>query len=370
MGRRETLVARSIVFAILNHKDDGKPPKKPTLLGRALRLFNLYWLTFELLRNDLFRDLRTSWGIPEGDYKASFLARGTTNRKLDALQALGDMGFSGSTFFSTSDSKYLVKSIPRNFENSFFKKELVEPYATYMTANKDSILVRITDFLQSRHKSIGMLLGLAPSHHIIMDNLLCGSGDGGTEGNGTRWESWDLKPTSFFYPERDIAGGALTSESTKARLPDKFEDKIYLTQQQKDEFTTQLRNDTRFLADANIVDYSLFLVRIVNEANPDAKVPSLDALPGQERPQRQEQQEDKATWRTGIPSPDGKQVYRATVLDFFWSKHSMHAKAMTSLIKTYNVIDEQGPMSITAESSEYRDRFLKMCEEIIEVRAE
>lgn len=368
MGRRGTLVARSIVFAILNHKDDGKPPKKPTLLGRALRLFYLYWLTFELLRNDLFRGLRATWAILEGDYKASFLARGSTSKKLNSLEDLGDMGFSGSTFFRTSDSKYLVKSIPRGFENSFFKKELIEPYAAHMTANADSVLVRITDFLQSRHKSIGMLLGLAPSHHIVMENLLCGSEDGGAEGNGTKWESWDLKPTSYFYPERDVAGGALASESTKARLPDKFKDKIYLTQQQKDDFTTQLKNDTQFLADANTVDYSLFLVRVVNETDPDAKVPSLTALPGQER--QQEEGRAPATWRTGIPSPDGKQVYRATVLDFFWSKHSTYAKAMTGLIKTYNVIDEQGPMSITAESSEYRERFLKMCEEIIEVRAE
>jgi hypothetical protein len=40
---------------------------------------------------------------------------------------------------------------------------------------------------------------------------------------------------------------------------------------------------------------------------------------------------------------------------------------MTGLIKTYNLIDERGPMSLTAVSSEYRERFLNMCKEFIEV---
>ncbi|KAH7029263.1 phosphatidylinositol-4-phosphate 5-kinase-domain-containing protein [Microdochium trichocladiopsis] len=361
MGRRERRVARSIVFAILNNKDDGKPPKKPSLLARALRLLNLYWLTFELLRRDLFSSLRSAWGIPETEYKASFVARGSKKKK-DALEPLGDMGYSGSTFFRTSDARYLVKSVPRGFENSFFKKELIVPYAEHMQHNPGSILVRITDFLQSRHKSIGMFFGLAPSHHIVMDNLLCGS-SGGDEGSvpNTKWESWDLKPTSYFFPERDVAGGALASEATKSRLPDEFDDKIYLTVAQRDEFLAQLRRDTKLLADANAVDYSLFLVRVTNEQDQDAQVPSVTT---------QQEHDGKPSWRTGITSPDSKQTYRAAVLDFFWSKHSMHAKAMTGLIKTYNVIDERGPMSITAESSEYRDRFVKMCEEMIEVQGE
>ncbi|KXJ90204.1 phosphatidylinositol-4-phosphate 5-kinase [Microdochium bolleyi] len=285
------------------------------------------------------------------------------------------MGYSGSTFFRTSDGRYLVKSVPRSFENSFFKRELILPYAEHMRAHSEgSILVRITDFLQSRHKSLGMLLGLAPSHHIVMENLLCGSD--GAAGDNTKWESWDLKPMSYFFPERDVAGGVLASEATKSRLPDKFEGKIHLSRNQRDEFLEQLRKDTQLLADANAVDYSLFLVRVTNDTDPDAEVPGVAkitedfAMGTSSQPEQQQRQDKKPTWRTGITSPDGKQVYRAAVLDFFWAKHSMHAMAMTGLIKTYNVIDEQGPMSITAESSEYRDRFIRMCEEMIEVQAE
>ncbi|KAH7012432.1 phosphatidylinositol-4-phosphate 5-kinase-domain-containing protein, partial [Microdochium trichocladiopsis] len=360
MGRREKLVARSIVFAILNNKDDGKPPTKPSLLRRALRLLNLYWLTFDLLRNELFISLRAAWGVPEDRYRASFVAEGRRKGSQGgSLEALGDMGYSGSTFFRTSDGRYLVKSVPRSFENSFFRRELILPYAEHMRAHREgSILVRITDFLQSRHKSLGMLLGLAPSHHIVMENLLCGS-DGAAVDN-TKWESWDLKPMSYLFPERDVAGGVLASEATKSRLPDKFEGKIYLSRSQRDEFVEQLRKDTQLLADANAVDYSLFLVPGMARITEDST--TATSQPEQQR------QDKKPTWRTGITNRDGKQVYRAAVLDFFWAKHSMHAKAMTGLIKTYNVIDEQGPMSITAESSEYRDRFVRMCEDMIEVQ--
>jgi hypothetical protein len=41
---------------------------------------------------------------------------------------------------------------------------------------------------------------------------------------------------------------------------------------------------------------------------------------------------------------------------------------MTGLIKTYNLVDNQGPMSVTTTSDEYRERFLKMCNEMIEVK--
>jgi len=76
------------------------------------------------------------------------------------------------------------------------------------------------------------------------------------------------------------------------------------------------------------------------------------------------------SWRTGIPSSDGKYAYRAAVLDFFWSKHKVYAKAMTGLISVYNIVGKQGHMSITTTAPEYRERFQKMCAELIEVRDE
>lgn len=78
------------------------------------------------------------------------------------------VGFSGSTFFTTADSKYVVKSVPRHFEHSFFKDDMLVPYVDYMKSSPWSLLIRITDFLECVQHSVGSMLGMAPSHHIGM----------------------------------------------------------------------------------------------------------------------------------------------------------------------------------------------------------
>lgn len=271
------------------------------------------------------------------------------------------MGYSGSTFFTTHDAKYLVKSIPRHFEHSFFKNDMLVPYAEYMLNNPTSLLCRITNFLEYMQGSLGHTLGLAPGHHIAMENILYGK-----DADDADWENFDLKPMSYFYPERDVAGGALTSEATKSKLADDFNDKILLTLDQAEDLKAQLEKDTRLLAQCNAVDYSLFLVRIPYH---DAADPTSGTGSNIVTPNRAPFVPPKPpSWRTGIRSVDGKYIYRAAILDFFWAKHKARAKAMTTLISAYNMFDRKGHMSVTTSSPEYRERFLKMCKEIVEVR--
>ncbi|KAF3014695.1 hypothetical protein E8E14_005606 [Neopestalotiopsis sp. 37M] len=366
MADRQLIIARSIIYAILGTDENGKPTNKSTVFGRFLGRFWVYWLTFQLVRADLFRALRGFWAIKDKDYKASFgtIWKDAAKRK-DILETLGDMGYSGSTFYRTHDGAYLVKSVPRYFEHTFFKNEMLIPYADHMRANPESLLIRITDFLECSQRSFGSLFGMSPSHHIVMENVLYGSDKENEDGSKSKWESWDLKPTSYFYPERDVAGGVLTSEATKSKLADEFDDKIRLTLDQAEDFKAQLQKDTKLLADCNAVDYSLFLVRVSSTTSEDVEQPQTNAsLPPAEPPFAPP---GPPSWRVGMTSSDGKEIYRAAILDFFWAKHTLHAKAMTGLIKTYNLIDAQGPMSLTAVSTEYRERFLKMCMEMIEV---
>lgn len=278
------------------------------------------------------------------------------------------------TFFSTSDQKYLVKSVPRSHEHTFFRDDLLDIYAAHVAAHPGSLIVRILDFLASSGWAIGHRLGLAPSHHIIMENILYGRGEAKKAGKPD-WEQWDLKPTSYFYPERDIAEGKLTSEATKSQLADEFHEKLVLTKEQAEEFWRTLEEDTRMLAEANAVDYSLFLVRIQTEtpAEEVGKPLSSSSIPAEA--EAIVPHEPPATppgppsWRTGIPSADGKYLYRAALLDFFWAKHKMQPRLMTLLINAYNkLIAHHGPMSITTTPLEYRERFLKLAHEIVEVR--
>ncbi|KAK3671529.1 hypothetical protein LTR78_008629 [Recurvomyces mirabilis] len=359
---REEAIAHSIQHSLLERNE------KPGLLGKIPAAFNTTTLTFDCISPDLFRSLRQVWQVSEKSYAGSFTAD-------DSLVAMGDIGFSGSTFFHTKDGKYLVKSVPRQFEHSFFKDDLLEKYVDYMFNNATSLLIRITDFLEHSQHSLGSVIGTAPSHHLVMENIMFGKEEGEKSG---KWKNWDLKPMSYFFPERDIAGGALTNDETKEKLADEFKDKLVLTLDQAEDFKAQLAKDTKLLSDCDAVDYSLFLVRIPLvsiKANASSDGNGTDGNLTIQQPDGLSPPHagpfippSPPSWRTGIPSSDGKYAYRAAILDFFWSKHKVYAKAMTGLISAYNVVDKQGHMSITTTAPEYRERFLKMCWDMIEVR--
>ncbi|KUI58117.1 Phosphatidylinositol 4-phosphate 5-kinase type-1 beta [Cytospora mali] len=372
MGRQEA-IARSIVRAII--KGIQKKSRSPIafIIGLFSAIFSFYELPLHKHRPDVFSELcRRYWNLDDEEYVASFRAA-EGSRPEEALETMGDMGFSGSTFFATSDGKYLVKSVSRYHEHTFFRDDLLDPYAAHMATHPKSLLVRIVDFLASSGLAIGHRLGMAPSHHIIMENIMYGKDEADKAGKPA-WEQWDLKPTSYFYPERDIAEGRLTSEATKSQLADEFHDRIILSKDHADEFWRNLDEDTRLLAHYNAVDYSLFLVRIPTDApaqevsdpsSSSAEQEGVDVVPT-DPPAAPP---SPPSWRTGIPSTDGKYIYRAAILDFFWAKHKVQPQLMTFLINAYNkLIHHHGPMSITTTPDEYRERFLKLCHEIVEIK--
>jgi hypothetical protein len=239
----------------------------------------------------------------------------------------------------------VIKSLPRHFEYTFFQSDLLQPYYEHMQGHPDSVLVWITDYILSPYVTLGTLCGCTPAHHIIMENILCGQAD---DPAGDRWETYDLKPIDYFYPERDLVPKPLVSKVTLSKLADTFDDKLHLWQKDYNTFWEALQADTRFLQEANAVDYSLFLVRIPSSSSP--------TVLGRQSP-----------WRAGITSADGKWKYRAVILDFFWARHKLHAQAMTGMVQTFNVVGRQGPMSITTTADEYRQNFLSMVKGMIEV---
>ncbi|KAF2098108.1 SAICAR synthase-like protein [Rhizodiscina lignyota] len=344
MGRRDAAISDAILKAIFKDKQG-----KANILLRILAFFSLFRVALARYEDGLFKHLREEvWQLDEDEYRESF-------RRYDKkvrLRAIGDLGYSGSTFFTTANSKFLIKSLPRRFENTFFQNELLKPYYEHMSRYPSSLLVRITDFLYTPYKALGTLLGIAPSHHIIMENVLYGKSE---DPKGDNWETYDLKPVTYFFPERDIAGGRLAPESVKERLIDRFEDKVRVTSHQRDDLVEMLVQDTKLLEAYNAIDYSLFLVRYpAPNGDSEREIPTLPSPTA-------------GPWRDGVTSADKKWVYRAVILDFFWAKHKLEAKAMTGLIKSYNMIDHKGPMSITTSPPEYRTRFLNMVEELFEI---
>ncbi|KAJ9666773.1 hypothetical protein H2201_003177 [Coniosporium apollinis] len=340
MGFRDKRISKSVLRAIFH----GRAPKIG-LLARILAFFSIFQLTLARYKENLFKKLRTDvWQLDEDEYRESFREA----EKGGSLKSVGDLGYSGSTFFTTPNSKYLIKSLPRHSEHHFFRETLLPAYYSHISTHPSSLLVRITDLLYSPFWSLGRVLRTAPSHHIVMENILYGKE---ADAQKDKWETYDLKPTSYFYPERDVAGGRLASESVKERLVDKFEDKIRITASQRDELLDILAKDTKLLAENNAIDYSLFLIRY------PAPPPRDIAAPDPRHP-----------FREGVKSTDGKWVYRMVLLDFFWAKHTLQAKTMTALIRSFNFFAGHDDMSITTTPGEYRERFLGMVGEMVEVR--
>ncbi|KAF6804316.1 hypothetical protein CSOJ01_10285 [Colletotrichum sojae] len=363
MQIRSASISASILAAV--SADHDAAAKRRTLRAKLLRAFTCFFSFFSLplsrYRSADFLELRHDvWRLDEDEYTASFhladVGPKGKGRESD-LKPVGDLGYSGSTFFTTADGKFLVKSLPRRFEHEFFTRDLFDAYVAHMKTHPHSLLVRITDMVYAPLATLGGIFGVAPTHHIIMENLLYGKGgDGEGGGAAARWETYDLKPNDYFFPERDIADGKLAPESVKERLIDEFPDKIRVTDAQRRELLELLAADTELLAGNNAVDYSLFLVRYpgpnaVDESREDGGVPSV--------------QSDAHPWRAGMVDADGTWVYRVVVLDFFWAKHKFRAKAMTGLVNSYNVFAGHGPMSITADPAEYRERFLNMVRDIV-----
>lgn len=332
------------------------------VLRRVLQFFAFFKLLLARYRPEDFLSLRRDvWELDETEYLESFQdpqsagssRKGKGKGHESELIPVGDLGYSGSTFFTTPNSKYLIKSLPRRFEHEFFTHDLFESYLQHMHANPESLLVRITDMVYTPHATLGGIVGAAPTHHIIMENLLYGKELEEDEALKKRWETYDLKPNSYFFPERDIADGKLAPESVKAKLVDEFPDRICVTSAQKKELLNMLEADTKLLADHLAVDYSLFLVRYPGPNVTDNRrlVPSIKSKAN--------------AWRTGMDDVEGNWTYRVIVLDFFWAKHKLRAKVMTGLVNAFNLVAKKGPMSITADPQEYKMRFMKMVDEIV-----
>ncbi|OOQ90566.1 hypothetical protein PEBR_03685 [Penicillium brasilianum] len=337
-SRRQSALTKSIQAGLLRDPDRFKK----TGWGHLIAFFTLYRIKLIRFEDDLFARLRQEiWKFNENEYQASF----RTTSGQPPLKSMGDLGYSGSTFFGTLDGHYVIKSLPRHFEYTFFQSDLLQPYYDYMREHPDSVLVWITDYLISPYVTLGTIFGCTPAHHIIMENILCGQSD---DPAGERWETYDLKPIDYFYPERDLLPAPLVSEATLSKLADTFNDKLHLWKKDYEEFIQAIKEDTKFLEDANAVDYSLFLVRIPASSSPEVL--------GRKSP-----------WRAGLPSADGKWKYRAVILDFFWARHKLRAQALSGVVQTFNVVGRKGHMSITTTAPDYRQKFLAMVQEMIQV---
>ncbi|EWC48504.1 hypothetical protein DRE_07738 [Drechslerella stenobrocha 248] len=314
-----------------DYTDTKWPPYSSPPIIRTFSLanfFRLYDLPFKRAAPLLFQNLRTKeWGIDEGKYATQLDGR---------LTPVSGLGFSGSLFFFTTDGDYLVKSVGRRFEYTFLYTQCIESYCDHIIENPNSLLCRMTDVLFCFDRHLGGVLGISPSHYVVMHNLLRGM----DEEHG--WVKWDLKPQQFFEPMRDLIPDAVQTAEAKSGLADAMkDDRIVLTRRQKSELYALLEIDTRFLETVETIDYSLLLGRY--PVSKGGKPPKPE------------------NWVTGVTSADGEYVYRMCIVDFLWNVNQLQAKITRTAGK---MLPEQ---TVTTQPARYRREFLAMVEEYIDV---
>ena len=225
--------------------DKPAPPLTVSEFLAALftQFFTLFAVVFQFNAPQVFRKLRKHWNINEEEYQKSF------QEPLETIS--GNKGLSGASFFITKNQKYLIKSLDRKFEWEYYYEHLLMPLSKYQLSHPESEIVHMTDALFNFAPRLGRILRTSPSNFLIMENS--------REGEG--WEDYDLKPTNYFYPERDFLGGKLTSQEHKERLHDIFEGHIDLHAKEYEKLMKSLEEDAQFLSDMEAIDYSLFVIR-------------------------------------------------------------------------------------------------------------
>lgn len=217
-----------------------------------------------------------------------------------------------------------MKGVPRHFEESFFRRDLLQPYYTYMRRQRYSLLIWITDYIYAPYTTIGSKLRIAPTHYVITENEYYGLHDDPAH---EQWETYALRVT-------DYSPGVMPMHLTKP-LGRPFKDKVRLFRADYENLMDQAKRDVVFLRGVNATDFLLCLVRF-----PVSWEPQVVGC--------------GSPWRIGVPSFDGKWKYRVFVRDYFWSWPNYHHS--TTL-----------PEESTMPSDKYCDRFLAMMEDIIEV---
>ncbi|QUC18531.1 uncharacterized protein UV8b_02772 [Ustilaginoidea virens] len=350
-GKRQAAIARAVSRALAASEES---KQRETLVETVHHFLSILELRLARFRPADFLALRHNhWHIDEGEYRRSFQTPTTTTTTTTTtakpgeaspprqgslgLVAAGNLGYSGSTFLRTADGNYMVKSVDRRFESQFLLRELFAPYVAHAASHEGSLLIRITDILYAPRASLGSLLGVQPRHYMVMENLLRGRPD-------VQWQTFDLKPTDYFFPERDLVHQRLVPSDVVDRLADEPPRGVDVSSRAALELTDLVAEDTAFLAHHNAVDYSLLFARSRARGRAVREPPS---------------------WRTGVLSSDGNWVYRAVLLDFLWARHKLRAKTMAGLVGVFNLLFDKGPMTITTEPFEYRRRFMSMVTDLL-----
>ena len=310
----------------------------------------------------IFYNLRSLYGISNDDYLKSL---GPENflcnliiTKNKSLKEICSSGKSGSFFYYSYDSKYLMKTIPESEFNKF--KEMLQDYYLYMYEHPKTLLQRFFGLYVCIFDDTKM-------HFVVMNNVF-----------NTSLQvhyKYDLKGST--YKRRSRKDDDINYENYDydiAMKDNDFEDRkevIDLSPYYKKILAEEARNDSKFLSDHNINDYS-FLIGVYDQKfNNKEQLPQeqLMLLTGTNKikqcksiiPNNVARKPFYEEYYGGIQSEDKTKVYFFGIIDIFTNYGA--SKRVEYIVKSVS----QGKGISCKPPNEYSKRFIRFIDTILDI---
>jgi len=308
----------------------------------------------------IFYNLRNLYGISNDDYLKSL---GPENflcnliiTKNKSLKEICSSGKSGSFFYYSYDSKYLMKTIPEGEFDKF--REMLQDYYLYMYEHPQTLLQRFFGLYVCIFNDTKM-------HFVVMNNVF-----------DTPLQvhyKYDLKGSTYKRISRKCKEINYDNYDFDIAMKDiDFIDRketVDISSYYKKILNTEAHNDSKFLSNHNINDYS-FLIGVNDQKfNKKEQVPQeqLMLLTGQKVVQAQKTTFAKNSFRKpfyeeyygGIQSEDKKKVYFFGIIDIFTNFGA--TKKMEYMVKSVS----QGNGISCKPPNQYSTRFIKFVDKIL-----
>ena len=308
----------------------------------------------------IFYNLRNLYGISNDDYLKSL---GPENflcnliiTKNKSLKEICSSGKSGSFFYYSYDSKYLMKTIPECEFNKF--RDMLQDYYLYMYDHPQTLLQRFFGLYMCIFNDTKM-------HFVVMNNVfdtpLQIHYKYDLKGSTYKRISRKCKEINYDDYDFDIAMKDIDFIDRK--------EKIDISSYYKKILNTEAHNDSKFLSNHNINDYS-FLIGVNDQKFTNKEqVPQeqLMLLTGQKIVQSQKTAVAKNVFRKpfyeehygGIQSEDKKKVYFFGIIDIFTNFGA--TKKMEYVVKSVS----QGNGISCKPPDQYSTRFIKFVDKVL-----
>ena len=157
-------------------------------------------------------------------------------------------GKSGSFFISTDDNKYLIKTLKVE-EFDLIRNSFLYKYCKYLAENPKSLLSRLYGMYNlnvNQGKDNILIIVMRNVTGDFQDNIIA---------------KFDLKGSSFKRKSAfDIE--KIDEKTMKDNNFDEIEHRIFLSKESSDKLRKICKKDSEFLRDMELMDYSLFLIKI------------------------------------------------------------------------------------------------------------